>query len=118
MPCKVRHTQVTEKKCRGKQVVWHIVFEPLIDWPSGCSYNHIAGLRRIKVSHRHGRPQEANPHFWLLRQYKRMAQKTSEGFWRLSLGWWMQIPVRDEVSSEDAAQYLINPVTGAYHRMP
>ena len=30
----------------------------------------------------------------------------------------MQIPVRDEVSSEDAAQYLINPVTGAYHRMP
>ncbi len=25
----------------------------------------------------------------------------------------MQMPVRDEVSNEDAAQYLVNPVTGA-----
>jgi hypothetical protein len=24
----------------------------------------------------------------------------------------MQVPVRDEVSNEDAAQYLVNPVTG------
>ena len=33
-------------------------------------------------------------------------------------GLWVQIPVRDEVSSEDASQYLINPVTGSYLRMP
>ncbi len=105
---------MTEKKCRGKQVVWHIVFEPLIDWPSGCFCNHMASLRRMKVSHRHGRPQEADSQFWLLRRHKRIAQRTSEGFWQLRLGWWMQIPVRDEVSSEDAAQYLINPVTHTY----
>ena len=50
---------MTEKKCRGKQGVWHIVFEPLIDWPSECFYNHMAGLRRMKVSHRYSRPQQA-----------------------------------------------------------
>ena len=36
-----------------------------------------------------------------------------KGSRKLSLGWWVQIPVKDEVSNEDAAQYLINPVTGA-----
>ena len=32
----------------------------------------------------------------------------------------VQIPVRDEVSDEDAAQYFINPVTGGppLHRSP
>ena len=77
----------------------------------------LTGVREMKVSHRHSRPQEAKSHYWLLLRDKRLAQKTSEGIRQLSLGWWMQIPVRDEVSSEDAAQYLINPVTGAYLRM-